>query len=69
MPRCTPHRSLYEVVTSCDEHPHAWLDVRNLSMTDQEAEELLRSGAVEPGTHPRCGFYSYSAGILMDRVS
>lgn len=64
-----PAPILYEVVTGCGEHPHGWLIVRNLSMTDQEAEELLRGGAVEPGTHPRCGFYSCPAGILMDRVS
>lgn len=63
-----PAPILYEVVVGCAEHPHGWLIVRNLSMTDAQAAALVRDGAVEPGAHPRCGFFSYSAGTLMDLV-
>lgn len=61
-----PAPILYEVVVGCGEHPRGWLVVRNLSMTDAQTAALLRTpGAVEPGAHPRCGFFPYPAGTLM----
>ncbi|SCL21162.1 hypothetical protein [Micromonospora aurantiaca (nom. illeg.)] len=70
----------YEVVTPASEHPRGWVDVRNLSMTDDEAAALVeRPGAVErvrdaetgemvPGD-PREGFFAYSHPTYVDRVS
>jgi hypothetical protein len=61
--------TLLEVWTSCGEHEHGWLEVRNLSMTDAQAAALLAEpGAVESGCDPRDGFFSYPSDTLMDRV-
>lgn len=61
--------TLYEVWTSCAEHEHGWLEVRNLSMTAAEATARLeKPGAVEPGSGPRDGFFAYTPDTLMDRV-
>lgn len=61
--------TLYEVWTSCDEHERGWLEVCNLSMTNDQAAALLAEpGAVEPGCDPRDGFFIYPPDTLMDRV-
>ena len=61
--------TLHEVWTSCGEHERGWLEVRNLSMTDDQAAVLLAEpGAVEPGCDPRDGFFCYPPETLMDRV-
>jgi hypothetical protein len=70
----------YEVVTPAADHPNGWIDVRNLSMTDDQAAEVLaRPGAVDrvpdpetgqlvPGD-PRAGFFAYSCPVYVDRLS
>ncbi len=51
----------YLVTTAASEHPRGWVEVRNLSMTDGEAADLLATpGAVEPGCDPRDGFFAYT---------
>lgn len=53
--------TLFEVVTPASEHPRGWVDVRDLSMTDEEAAALVATpGAVERGSDPRRGFFAYS---------
>ena len=38
-----PAPILYEAVVGCGERPRGWLMVRNLSITDAQAAELLRT--------------------------
>lgn len=50
-------------------NPHVWVEVRDLSMADQEADRLLAEpGAVEPGQDPRDGFFTYMQGTKFHRV-
>jgi hypothetical protein len=56
----------YEVTAGADEHERGWVSVRNLSMSDAEAEAALATpGAVEPGTDPRDGFFAYSHPVTV----
>jgi hypothetical protein len=62
-------RTVYRVVTPCRKHPRGWLVVRNRSMTDREAVRLRATpGAVEPGTDPRDGFFTYDPRTRLHRV-
>jgi hypothetical protein len=61
--------TLYEVTTSCAQHEHGWLEVRDLTMTDAEAAgRLAQLGGVEPGCDPREGFFSYAPDTRLLRV-
>lgn len=47
------------VLVPASEHENGWVEVRDLSMTDQEAERLLSgSRAVEKGCDPRDGVFT-----------
>jgi hypothetical protein len=51
-----PHR--YRVTVAAGEHTDGWVEVRNVSMTDAQAQELLGTpGTVEPGCDPRDGVF------------
>ena len=54
----------YQVLVSAADDPRGHVRVRNLSMTDAEAADLLATaGAVEPGCDPRDGFFAYSRPV------
>ncbi len=47
-------RTRYEVTMPAADHEDGWVEVRDLSMTDAEAQQLLTTpGAVQPGCDPR----------------
>jgi hypothetical protein len=61
--------TVYEVTTSCAQHEHGWLEVRDLTMTDAQALARLADIAdVEPGCDPRGGFFSYSPDTPLLRI-
>ncbi|MHA6631823.1 hypothetical protein ACU61A_40875 [Pseudonocardia sichuanensis] len=61
--------TVYEVTTSCMQHEHGWLEVRDLTMTDAQAlGRLAEPGGVEPGCDPRGGFFSYAPDTPLLRV-
>ncbi len=53
----------YEVVTPAGQHERGWTEVRNLSMTDEEAA----ARTVESGCDPRDGFFGYSHPTYVQR--
>lgn len=60
-------RTEYQVTTPAAEHPHGWVQVWNLSMTDAEAAVLSATpGAVEPGCDPRDGDFCYTVPVEVD---
>lgn len=62
-------KTVYAVTGECAKHKNEWLFVRNLSMTDQQARELLAEpGAVEEGCDPRDGFFDYPTRTLLHRI-
>ncbi|MFE0532035.1 hypothetical protein ACFW0V_30980 [Micromonospora parva] len=73
-----PDGSRYEVVTAASEHERGWVDVRNLSIPDDEAAAMMAAGAVgwevnpETGERvaldPRDGFFAYSYPTPVERV-
>lgn len=60
----------YQITRSAAEHPNGWVEVYNLTMTDDEAERLLNTpGAVEAGCDPRDGFFAFSHPVEVEVVS
>ncbi len=59
-------KTRYEVTTPARQHEQGWTEVRNLSMTDEEAA----ARTVEHGCDPRDGFFAYShpTYVQPDRV-
>lgn len=63
-------RTHYQITTAAIDHPDGWVEVRNLSMSDARAEQLLNTpGAVEKGCDPRDGFFAYSHPTEVEVVS
>ncbi len=50
-------RTRYQVTTPASEHADGWVEVRDISMTGLEAEQLRAAGGVAPGQDPRAGFF------------
>lgn len=64
-----PDGTEYEVTTPASEHRNGWVNVRDLSMTEDEAQRRLATpGAVEPGEDPRDGFFSYTQPVEVEVV-
>jgi hypothetical protein len=40
--------TVYEVTAAGSEHELGWVEVRNLSMSDGDAERLRKAGAIDP---------------------
>ncbi|GAA0645589.1 hypothetical protein GCM10010174_80720 [Kutzneria viridogrisea] len=56
-------KTVYTVTADCASHPHGWLFVRDLTMTDEQAVSL------EDGDgDPRIGFFNYPTTTLLHRV-
>jgi hypothetical protein len=61
--------TVYAVTGECASHKNGWLFVRDLSMTDQQARQLVAEpGAVEEGCDPRDGMFTYATDTLLDRI-
>lgn len=58
----------YEVITPASEHPMGWVDVRNLSLTDEQvaevADEMGRDGA-----DPREGCFAYPGPMAVEVIA
>ncbi len=63
-----PSGDLYEVAQPAAEHPSGWVEVTDLSMSDDAEQAAQRRGVAEPGTSPRDGFFSYATLVTIDRV-
>lgn len=65
-----PNDTWYEVLVPASEHEHrGWVDVTNLSMTDEQAAaRLAEPGAVEPGCDPRHGFFDDTEPVYVRRL-
>ncbi len=54
-------KTRYLITRAASEHPHGWVEVRDLSMSDELVAQLLATpGAVEPGCDPRDGSFAYT---------
>ncbi len=57
----------YIVTTPASEHEHGWINVRNLSMPDEEAVRRAEQPDVY-GPDSRGGFFAYSVPVYVERV-
>jgi hypothetical protein len=57
----------YIVTTPASEHEHGWIDVRNLSMPDDEAVRRAEQPDVY-GPDSRGGFFAYDMPVYVERV-
>jgi hypothetical protein len=64
-----PDGRTHEVTTPASDHPHGFVEVRDLSMTDAEAAALLAApGAVERGCDPREGFFAFTHPVDVEVI-
>lgn len=62
-------RNRYEVTTPACEHPEGWVLVRNLSMSDSEAERRIAADRLGPDEDPRDGFFAYPNPVEVEVLS
>ncbi len=63
------NRTRYRVTKSAANHEHGWVEVRNLSCTDEEALKYADPRYVADGGDPRDGFFDYSSPVEVEVVA
>ncbi len=59
----------YQVTKSAANHENGWVEVRNLSHTDEEALKYADPQHVADGGNPRDGFFAYSSPVEVEVVA